>query len=178
MARRRIAEVVDADVEIAKSETLLAESNVVRDQILAEQHERDEREAIQEEGRAREAKIAVQQQDALNLRLKVDSPPPKNKANGEGAARPLLQTSENKGSQNEVAAEAGQEVTVNWGEETFSPKQFHTFRVGPFTATTRTLPGETVAMAAERAMSALRVWAEAERVKKRDSFMKMIEARG
>jgi hypothetical protein len=65
---------------------------------------------------------------------------------------------------------AGQSVTVVWGKELYSPRQFHTYEVGPFTATTAVLPGETIAGAAARAMGDLRQFAEQERERKRADY--------
>lgn len=46
-------------------------------------------------------------------------------------------------------------VTVTWGEAVVSPKQYHSYRVGPFTATETVAPGETIDAALERAQRAL-----------------------
>lgn len=71
---------------------------------------------------------------------------------------------------------AGQTVTVVWGKELYSPKQFHTYEVGPFTATTTVIPGETFERAAERAMEDLRRFADAERERKRAAYLKAVGA--
>lgn len=42
-------------------------------------------------------------------------------------------------------------VTVTFGKETFSPIQFYSFEVGPFSATTQVLEGETLDQAVVRA---------------------------
>lgn len=46
-------------------------------------------------------------------------------------------------------------VTATWGEATVSPKQYHTYRVGPFSATDSVRDGETVDQALERVQKAL-----------------------
>lgn len=45
---------------------------------------------------------------------------------------------------------AGDLITVTWGEEKFSPVQYHSFAVGPFSITSKLLPGETYEMAYTR----------------------------
>lgn len=44
-----------------------------------------------------------------------------------------------------------EEITVTQGEQVFSPVQFNSFRVGPFTYKTIVLPGETREEAFDRA---------------------------
>lgn len=46
-------------------------------------------------------------------------------------------------------------VEVTWGEESYSPIPFQTFRVGPFSMRTKVKAGETPEQAMERAMVAL-----------------------
>lgn len=70
----------------------------------------------------------------------------------------------------------GGEVVVVWAREQFSPAQYHTFEVGPFTATVKIGAGESLAAAAKRAMDDLRRFAEAERERKRDSYLAMVKA--
>jgi hypothetical protein len=77
---------------------------------------------------------------------------------------------------NNVVLPKGSEVTVVWGKELFSPASFHTFEVGPFSATVAVLEGETFSMAADRAMRDLRGWAEAERDRKKASYLRMVES--
>lgn len=48
-----------------------------------------------------------------------------------------------------------QTVTVTAGEEIFTPRQYHTYKVGPFTATAYVLEGETVAQAVTRVLQQL-----------------------
>lgn len=67
----------------------------------------------------------------------------------------------------------GQEITVVWGEETYTPTQFHSFRVGPFTAIGHVAPGETYGAAMARVMSDLRAFGDAERERKKDGYLKM-----
>ena len=70
----------------------------------------------------------------------------------------------------------GGEVVVVWAREQFSPAQYHSFEVGPFTATVKIGAGESLAAAARRAMDDLRRFAEAERERKRDSYLAMVKA--
>lgn len=44
----------------------------------------------------------------------------------------------------------GEYVEVTWGEEVFSPVQYNSFRVGPYTRRTRIRDGETEEKAFER----------------------------
>lgn len=76
-----------------------------------------------------------------------------------------------------AVAEPGTQVTVTWGKELFSPKQFHTFEVGPFVAVVTTRPGESIAQASERAMADLAAYAEKERDRKRASYERACENR-
>jgi len=73
--------------------------------------------------------------------------------------------------------EVGTQVTVTWGKELFSPKQFHTFEVGPFVAIVTTRPGESIAQASDRAMSELSAYAEKERERKRQSYERALSSR-
>lgn len=41
-------------------------------------------------------------------------------------------------------------VTITWGEETYAPIPYNTFRVGPITITSNVRPGETYAQAVSR----------------------------
>lgn len=68
-------------------------------------------------------------------------------------------------------------VTVTWGKELFSPKQFHTYEVGPFVATGPVLAGETLAQAHARIYAELSEFAEKERTRKRESFMRALQER-
>lgn len=61
----------------------------------------------------------------------------------------------------------GQTVTVTAAEEVFTPRQYHTYKVGPFTATAYIYEGETVAQATRRVLAQLeQVFAEAHAQKK------------
>lgn len=84
-----------------------------------------------------------------------------------------------KNSEREMASndEAGETVTATWGEELFSPKQFHTFKVGPFSATTTLRIGEDRTQAVGRLMRELEKVAEAERQRKRASFLAAIDGK-
>lgn len=46
-------------------------------------------------------------------------------------------------------------VTVTWGESVSTPLQYHSYRVGPFSATVSVEDGETIEHALERAQRAL-----------------------
>lgn len=72
----------------------------------------------------------------------------------------------------------GETVSATWGEEQFSPKQFHSFRVGPFSATTRLRQGETRQQALERLNAELREFAEAEKRRKYEGYMKSVAEMG
>lgn len=54
-----------------------------------------------------------------------------------------------------VVSDAGQSVSVTWGDEFFQVVQYNGFRVGPFQATTVVREGETIADATLRAHRAL-----------------------
>jgi hypothetical protein len=69
---------------------------------------------------------------------------------------------------------APETITVTWGQETFTPKQFHTFHVGPFVATGAIRPDETRAQAMERLYEDLRLFAEKERERKVRAFLDAI----
>ena len=78
------------------------------------------------------------------------------------------------GSSDPRNSNVGDTVTVVWGKELFSQRQFHTIEVGPFTATTTLLPEETLSMAADRAMRELRGWAEHERERKIEEYKRIV----
>lgn len=63
-------------------------------------------------------------------------------------------------------------VTVTWGEEMFGPKQFHMWRVGPFSATVLVLAHESLGAAMDRAMRELTAFAEKQREAKRAAYFK------
>jgi hypothetical protein len=62
-------------------------------------------------------------------------------------------------------------VTVTWGEELFSPRQWHAYRVGPFTISAPLLKDETVTQAVKRLSDELAEIARAERVRKRQEYL-------
>jgi hypothetical protein len=64
------------------------------------------------------------------------------------------------------------DVTVTWGEEVYSPVQYNSFRLGPYSMTTAVRPGETRAQAFERAYDDLERLAAASFAKKREAFFK------
>lgn len=55
------------------------------------------------------------------------------------------------------SGDEGEEVTVTIGESAYSPRQYNSFRVGPFTSTTRVRQGETRNDAARRVLAQLQV---------------------
>lgn len=62
-------------------------------------------------------------------------------------------------------------VTVVWPEELYSPIQFHTYKVGPFSTTVNRKPGEAIQEACARAMAQLDAFAKQERLRKHDDYM-------
>lgn len=62
-------------------------------------------------------------------------------------------------------------VSATWGEELYTPKQFNSFRVGPFSGTTTVRPGETRAQAAGRLMLDLETLATEAFETKRAGYM-------
>lgn len=50
----------------------------------------------------------------------------------------------------EIPAEPGTEITVTWGEETFSPVQYNSFRIGGHSIKVTVQPGETALDAFKR----------------------------
>lgn len=69
------------------------------------------------------------------------------------------------------AEDEGEPVTSTWGEELYSPVQFNTFRVGPFSATTKIRSGETREDALARVNRDLDAIAKVERAKKTKDFL-------
>ena len=65
-------------------------------------------------------------------------------------------------------------VTVTWGKEGFSPVQFHVFEVGPYTATTRLRPGETVEQAVLRVRAKLQRIADADFAEKLPAYLERV----
>jgi len=61
-------------------------------------------------------------------------------------------------------------ITVTWGEELYTPRQFCSYRVGPFSASTTVRKGETRVHAGMRLMEELRAFADVERRAKRQAF--------
>jgi hypothetical protein len=123
-------------------------------------------------------------QDAPTRRRSVAEPPKDDQPGEKPAQRRLHAVStppEDEGGRAAPFAtegsEPGTEVTVTWGKELFSPRQFHTFEVGPFVAVVTTRPGESIAQASERAMAELKVFAEAERDRKRASYERLLESK-
>lgn len=66
----------------------------------------------------------------------------------------------------------GEEVTCTKGEEMYGkPGQFSTYRVGPFSGTTRVRPGETRSAARRRLMDELNAFADEERERAKKAFL-------
>jgi hypothetical protein len=66
----------------------------------------------------------------------------------------------------------GEEVTVTKGEEMYGKSgQFSTYRVGPFSMTTKVLPDETRPQAMRRAMNELNAFADEERENVKQRFL-------
>lgn len=78
----------------------------------------------------------------------------------------------------EHAPPASGTVTATWGEELYTPYQFHAYRVGPFTATVPLLEGETVSQGHARLMDELEEVAARERARKRASYEAELRAVG
>lgn len=72
-----------------------------------------------------------------------------------------------------VAPESGV-VTVTWGEEMYQPRQWHSYRVGPFTISAPILKGETVSQAVMRLTQELAEVARHARVVKRQEYQKAL----
>lgn len=66
---------------------------------------------------------------------------------------------------------ADETVTVTWGEEVISPVQYQSFRVGPFTMTTKIKEGESTVDAMHRAYAALEQFARNTYPMKRKTFL-------
>jgi len=65
----------------------------------------------------------------------------------------------------------GDSVTVVWAEELFAPVQYQSFRVGPFSITTKIRPGEDATAAMSRAWNYLDAFARKAYVQKRDDYL-------
>lgn len=153
MARRRVADEADATEKKYEQE----EREAIQDETLNKREEAPVRRRAVAESTSKE----VEKSD-IDFRPPNDSP-----RSPEAGDKPFVV--------NNTAVLSGNEVTVVWGKELFSPASFHTFEVGPFTATTRVIPGETFSVAAERAMEDLRRFAEKERERKKASYLRMVE---
>lgn len=64
-----------------------------------------------------------------------------------------------------------QQITVTWGEETFSPIPFNSFRTGPFSLTTTVRDDESTEQAFDRAWAFLDAYARKQYVAKRAAFL-------
>jgi hypothetical protein len=70
----------------------------------------------------------------------------------------------------------GTEIVATWGEETFSPVQYNTVRVGPFTMKTYVRLGETIAQAFARANAELAQVAAQTKLEKVQGFLRDLRA--
>lgn len=68
----------------------------------------------------------------------------------------------------------GESATVTYGKETFTPRAFNTFEVGPFTATVNVLDDESLTSAMESANQELREFAAIEFKRKAEDFLKRL----
>lgn len=82
--------------------------------------------------------------------------------NGHGGAESLAASVEDSGESASVdfGLVSGETVTATWGEERFSPVQYNTFGVGPFSFTTVVREGETAEQAMIRAYAVVKSTAE------------------
>lgn len=71
--------------------------------------------------------------------------------------------------------DVGQTVHVTWGEETISPVQYNTFRVGPFAASTVVLEGETISSVTLRLWRELDLVAKVIRKEKAEGFFEVLK---
>lgn len=65
----------------------------------------------------------------------------------------------------------GEWIEVTWGEEVFSPVQYNSFRVGPFSCRVQQRRGETPEQAWDRGYALLRQKAQEERKRKAGEFL-------
>lgn len=72
----------------------------------------------------------------------------------------------------------GEYVDVTWGEELFSPVQYNSFRVGPFSRRTRVRPGETEDQAFERVYRQLEAMAAKTHERKSKVFLTKLREAG
>jgi hypothetical protein len=79
-----------------------------------------------------------------------------------------------KASKDAPAGDEGEEITVTWAEERFSPVQYNSFGVGPFTYTTRVRPGETFDDAFRRAHAKLAAAATIATADKAETFKRTL----
>ena len=73
-----------------------------------------------------------------------------------------------------VGLAVGDEVRLSYGPETFSPIKYNTFTVGPITASTRVLPGETGDAAFLRLSKTLHAMYEAQFATCSEQFLERI----
>jgi len=75
-----------------------------------------------------------------------------------------------------ASKDLGEEVSATWGEEVFSPVQYNSFRVGPFSSTTHVRAGETRVDALARLNRDLAAVADAEFTRKKKAFAASLTA--
>jgi hypothetical protein len=76
------------------------------------------------------------------------------------------------------AEESGESVSVTYGPELFSPRQFNNFTVGPFVVQTTVRQGETRLQAMQRASDDLRQFASIEYQRKATDFIERLTKMG
>jgi superfamily II DNA or RNA helicase len=120
------------------------------------------------------AQTAVQPQPVPTPTQRVQAPPVSTQGVAAPAAtgRPVMTNNPHPiGVATEHTSAEGEEVTATWGEELFTPRQFNSFRVGPFTYTTKVRRGESVEQAYSRALTFVTHVAEQERARKHKSYV-------
>lgn len=74
-----------------------------------------------------------------------------------------------------VAIGYGELVSATWGEELFTPKQFNSFRLGPFSGSTTVRPGEDRGEAFRRLYAELEAHAEEAFEKKKRDYLRRLQ---
>jgi hypothetical protein len=78
----------------------------------------------------------------------------------------------------DVVGDVGTTFSVTWAEETYQPADFHSFRVGPFSASGVVQPGESLPDALRRVNNKLHAFAVGERAEKAASFKRAAGLKG
>jgi len=74
----------------------------------------------------------------------------------------------------EVDVGFGESVSATWGAESFTPKPYNAFHVGPYSGTTRVRSGETHARALARLEAELEAYAAEAYERKRREYLKRL----